>query len=159
MAQVALQKVGGGVAVASPPAEAPAIWRFSTADFTRHGAWLIPRLVKALGLPEQRVAGWLSSMTDIPACLFLSSAHAVGLAEVYRAGMGLDPTVVRERFVLAESPKYIDEAAAFYVEFARWARSQALDTIFVEELTDVPHDTIKETLGRIFTRQQSFVRL
>jgi hypothetical protein len=31
--------------------------------------------------------------------------------------------------------------------------------LIVEENTDIPHDMIKEKLGRIFSRQQQFARV
>jgi hypothetical protein len=141
--------------------ERPAISRFELGDLSRHGGWLIPRLVTALELPEQRLGGWLRSMIDTNEHLFLTQEHSVALAEMQRANGLADKPIVRERFVLAEdveNPEHIAEAAGFYDEFRRWAKNLGAEIILVEELSNVPHEMIKEKLGRIFTRQQQFTR-
>ena len=117
MAEAALQRVG---------VELPAIRRFDLADLPQAGPWLMPRLVTALELPEQRVAGWLRSMIDTNEHLFLWQPHSVALAELQRANGLADKPIVRERFVLAENPDditHVKEAAAFYDEFKRWAKN------------------------------------
>ena len=142
--------------------ELPAIRRFELGDLSRHGGWLIPRLVTALELPEQRLGGWLRSMIDNNEHLFLTQDHSVALAEMQRANGLADKPIVRERFVLAENPddvEHVKEAAGFYDEFHRWAKNLGAEIILVEELTNVPHDMIKEKLGRIFSRQQQFARV
>jgi hypothetical protein len=148
--------------VQRPGIELPAIRRFELGDLSSHGGWLIPRLVTALELPEQRLAGWLRGMIDTNEHLFLRQEHSVALAELQRANGLADKPIVRERFVLAqdvENPEHIKEAADFYDEFKRWARNLGAEIIIVEELSNVPHDTIKEKLGRIFARQQQFARV
>lgn len=153
MAEVALQRVG---------VELPAIRRFDLADLPQAGPWLMPRLVTALELPEQRVAGWLRSMIDTNEHLFLWQPHSVALAELQRANGLADKPIVRERFVLAENPDdimHVKEAAAFYDEFKRWAKNIGAEILIVEEFSNVPHDLIKEKLGRIFTREQQFARI
>ena len=142
--------------------ELPAIRRFDLGDLSRHGPWLVPRLTAALELPEQRLAGWLSSMIDTNEHLFLQQDHSVALAEVQRANGLADKPIVRERFVLCEdidNAEHVKEAAAFYTEFQRWAKTLGAEIILVEELSNVPHEMIKEKLGRIFTRQQQFARV
>jgi hypothetical protein len=142
--------------------ELPAIRRFELGDLSRHGGWLIPRLVTALELPEQRLGGWLRSMIDNNEHLFLTQEHSVALAEMQRANGLADKPIVRERFVLAENPEdvmHVKEAAGFYDEFHRWAKNLGAEIILVEELSNVPHDLIKEKLGRIFSRQQQFARV
>jgi len=145
-----------------PGIEAPAIRRFDLGDLSRHGAWLVPRLVTALELPEQRLGAWLRGMIDTNEHLFLTQEHSVALAEMQRANGLADKPIVRERFVLVEdidNKDHVAEAAGFYDEFKRWAKNLGAEIIIVEELTNVPHDTIKEKLGRIFTRQQQFARV
>ena len=142
--------------------EIPAIRRFDLADLSRHGAWLVPRLVTALELPEQRLGAWLRGMIDSNEYLFLQQEHSVALAEMQRVNGLADKPVVRERFVLAQDPdnaEHVKEASAFYDEFKRWAKSMNAEIILVEELTNVPHDMIKDKLGRIFSRQQQFARV
>lgn len=145
-----------------PGIELPAIRRFDLADLTRHGSWLVPRLTAALELPEQRLAGWLRGMIDSSDFLFLYQEHSAALAEMQRVNGLADKPVVRERFVLVEdteSAAHIKEAAGFYDEFARWAKNLGAEIILVEELSNVPHEMIKERLGRIYSRQQQFARV
>ena len=142
--------------------ELPAIRRFDLADLPRHGAWLVPRLVAALELPEQRLGGWLRSMIDTSDHLFLVQDHSVALAAIQNANGLADKPIVRERFVLAENPDditHVREAAEFYTEFRRWAKNVGAEIFLVEEMTNVPHEMIKEKLGRIYSRQQQFARV
>ena len=153
MAAVALERTG---------IERPAISRFELGDLPRHGGWLIPRLVAALELPEQRLAGWLRSLIESNEHLFLVQEHSVALAEMQRANGLADEPIVRERFVLIEdieSAAQQKEAADFYDEFKRWAKNLSADIILVQELTNVPAEMIKEKLGRIYQRQQQFARV
>ena len=122
----------------------------------------MPRLTAALELPEQRVGAWLRSMIDSNEHLFQWQPHSVALAEVQRVNGLADKPIVRERFVFAENPDdltHVKEAAGFYDEFRRWAKSLGAEIILVEELSNIPHDLIKEKLGRIFTREQKFARV
>lgn len=143
-----------------PGIELPAPRPFSQADLQTHGGWILQRLLKALpALNERQMAGWLSSAIYSNEHLFLCQEHSVAMAQVFRvAGLEGKP-VVRERFVFA-MPGYEDEASYFYLDFRRWALSFGADVMVVEEMTDVPHDTIREILdGRLFERKEIFVRL
>lgn len=136
------------------------IRRFSHADLSAHGGWIAKRMLKMLSnLNEQQVRGWVASLVNSNDHLFLFQEHSVALAQACYGETPGGGAVVRERFVFAEEG-HVDEAAQFYVEFARWAKSLGADVMLVEEMTDVPHDKIKEVLGgRLFTRQQVFVRV
>ena len=140
----------------------PMLRRFDLADLSRHGKWLVPRLVQALELPEARLGGWLRSLIDSREFLFLTQDHSCGCAEVQLVNGLADKPVVRERFVFVEdinNKDHVTEAAAFYDEFLKWAKSLGADTLLVEELTDVPDSMIKDKLGRIFIREQRFARV
>jgi len=65
---------------------------------------------------------------------------------------------VIERFVFAMEG-HVGEAAKFYLEAAKWAKSQSIEQMIVEEMTDIPHDLIKDKLGRLSTKQQLIARL
>lgn len=154
------EKVVAKPTVFRPGVELPAPRRFESADLNTHGGWILERLKKALpDLHEQGIASWLSGVMYSGEHLFLYQEHSVGMAQVFRvAGLEGKP-VVRERFVFAQEG-YVDEASYFYLEFKRWAKNLGADVMVVEEMTDVPHDTIKEILGnRLFTRQEVFARL
>lgn len=153
MAAVALQRTG---------IERPAVSRFEIGDLSRHGGWLIPRLVTALELPEQRLGGWLRSAIDSNEYLFLAQENSVALAQVQSANGLADKPIVRERFVLiqdVESVAQQKEAADFYDNFRQWAKRLGAEIILVEELSNVPAEMIKEKLGRIYSRQQQFARI
>lgn len=143
---------------------APAqIRRFGTADLASHAKWLIPRLLQAYPhLSEHMVGGWLQTICDSNGYMFLHLPRAVGLAQVSAAHTLAPRPLVREMLVWVEDPAdaaLVEEAAAFYDEFARWGKAMGCDVLVVEEMTDVPHDLIKARLGRIFARQEQFARL
>lgn len=150
-----------GAIVAAPLP--PETRRFQRPDLDRHGPWLMDRLVKAYPhLNPSQVAGWLASMVYNNDFMFLFQPNAVGLAQMER-GQSLAPApLVRERFVFAREPKYVEDASWFYVEWERWARAQGAEVMLVNEgYSDVPAETIRARFDnrRIFTRQQTFLRV
>lgn len=141
----------------------PAIRRFDTADLTTHAAWIIPRMMKAFPhLSERSVAGFLQTILYNNEYRIMYLDHGVALAQVMSAHSLDASPIVYERFVWVENPEdkeQVKAAAEFYVEFSCWAKHLGAVVMIVEENTDVPHDLIKEKLGRIFTRQQQFARI
>jgi len=141
---------------------APVIRKFDTADLSKHGGWIIPRMMKSFPhLNERGAATFLQNINYNNEYLFLYSETGVAVAQVMSAhSLDMSP-IVYERFVWVEDREnqgQIKVAAEFYTEFYRWAKTLGATVIIVEENTDVPHDMIKEKLGRIFTRQQQFAR-
>lgn len=144
----------------------PTIRRFDTADLSQHGKWILPRFIASYPhMNEWMAATFLRNLCSWGfrnEWLFLYSQTGVALAQVMSAH-SLDPQpVVYERFVWVENKEdkeQLKQAAEFYTEILRWAKSQSAEAIIVEENTDVPHDLIKEKLGRIFMSQQQFARL
>ena len=140
-----------------------AIRRFEIGDVSRHGAWLLPRLLAAFPhLTNRELQGWLRGLIYSPESLFLYQDNSVALAQRVGSHTLSPKPVVQERFVFAEdktNDTHVAQAANFYSEFERWAKNQSIESILVEELTDVPHDAIKERLGRLYTRQQVFARV
>ena len=143
--------------------DAPLIRRFSTADLTTHGAWIVPRMMKVFPhLNERAVASFLQNIEYNNEYCFLFCDDSVALAQVVQSHALTGPSVVYERFVWCENPEDKAQqrhAAEFYVYIRRWAKQMGIDTLIVEESSDVPHDLVKEKLGRIFARQQQFARL
>lgn len=137
--------------------------RFEVADLSRHGKWIMPRLLAAFpNLNERSAASWLQTIIYQNEYLFLYHDHGVALAQVISINALSAKPIVQEIVVWVEDRSNNDQvvsAADFYVEFARWAKHQGAETIIVEEMSDVPHDLIKDKLGRIFTRQQQFARV
>ena len=142
---------------------APVIRRFDTADLSQHVKWILPRMLQAFPhLNERGAMSFLQNIQYNNAYLFLYADHGVALAQIMSAHSLDAKPVVYERFVWIEDKEdkeQVKHAAGFYDEFYRWAKTQSADVIIVEENTDVPHEMIKEKLGRIFTRQQQFARL
>jgi hypothetical protein len=133
--------------------------RFGMADIQKHGGWIMKRLQKVRPhLSDAHILTWLKGIIGSNEYLFLYQDHGVALCQAMREET-LDPRlIVRERFVFAEEG-HEREAAEFYANFVNWAKAQRADTLIVEEMTDVPHDLIKEKVGRVFERKQFFARL
>lgn len=149
--------------VVPPPVkvlELPVVRRFQLPDFDTHAAWLLPRLLKLCPhMNERAMVSYLRGVLYEQDYLFLFQDNAVALAQVItHHGFAAQP-ILWERFVLAREPKYAASAVAMYAEFERWGKMKGLSVMIVEEATDVPHDIIKERLGRLFTRQQTFARI
>jgi hypothetical protein len=154
-------KMPNAAAVAGNPplAGAPVTRRFDIADLQKHGGWIMARLQKARPtLSEPQIMQWLRSMIYSNEHLFLYQEHGCALAQTVREETLAGTPVVRERFVFAEEG-HAEGAAEFYTHILQWAKNQGVTTIVVEEMTDVPHDLIKEKLGRLFERKQVFARL
>lgn len=142
---------------------APLVRRFEIPDLDRHGKWILPRLLAAFPhLNERSAAGFLTSLVYSNEHLFLYLPHAVGLAQVVSSHTLSPKPVVWERFVWVENPEdkeQLASAAALYERFMTWGKQMGVETMIVEEMTDVPHEQIKAVVGRVFNRQQQFVRL
>ena len=142
---------------------APVIRRFDTADLSQHGAWILPRLMQTYKhLNERAAATFLQTIIYNNEYLLLFSDSGVALAQIMAAHSLDAKPIVYERFVWVENredKEQVKQAAEFYTHFYRWAKSLGSEVIIVEENTDVPHDMVKEKLGRIFTRQQQFARV
>lgn len=143
--------------------ETSTIRRFQRPDIDRHGPWLLPRLAAAFPhLNERSLIGFLNGLLYSNDVIFLYQPTSVALAQLISAHTLEPKPVVWERFVWCKDPKdeqQQKDAANFYVELHRWAQALKCQQIVVEERTDVPHDLIKQKLGRIFSRQQQFVRV
>lgn len=139
------------------------IRRFSEADLSEHGGWIMARLIERYPHHNERaIANFLRGLLASNEHLFLYQEHAVALAQVVRT-FTLDALpIVQERFVWAQDPNnalHVNAAAAFYDRFVDWAKSMEIDKIVVEEMTDVPHEKIKEKLGRLYSAPLTFARL
>ena len=140
--------------VASAPAR-----RFEIPDIDRHGGWVLERLQKVYkDKTPQQIVAFLRGAVYSNEMLFLYKEHGVALAAIWRPHPLEPKPIIQEVFVLAE-PGFEAEAADFYDNIAEWARRQDIDTILVEELSDVPHEAIKEKLGRVFTKTINFAKL
>jgi hypothetical protein len=144
-----------GNAVAPPPVTR----RFDIADLNKHGGWILKRIQQARPtLSDPQIMQWLKSIIYSNEFLFLYQEHGCALAQTVREETLAGTPVVKERFVFAEEG-HTEGAAEFYTHILWWAKNQGVATIVVEEMTDVPHDAIKEKLGRLFERKQVFARV
>lgn len=142
---------------------APTIRRFNSADLSKHGAWILPRMLQTFRhLNERGAASFLQNIDYNNQFLMLYHETGVALAQVMSAHSLDAKPVIYERFVWVQDKNdytQVRHAANFYTEFHRWAKQQSVEVMIVEENTDIPHEMIKEKLGRIFTRQQQFARV
>ena len=145
--------------------ELPAVRRFELADIAQHAKWLLPRIVRVYPhLTERTALGFLNNILYNSEYFFCYQPHAVGLMQVERSYMLTPDALVREKFVWVEDAKdenQIDEALAFYPEFAKWGERFGAKIMVVGENTDVPVEKLRTVFDgkRIFTREQKFVRL
>jgi hypothetical protein len=133
--------------------------RFALPDIDTHGAWLLPRLTQQHPhLNDRFILGWIRTLLYDNANLFLYQDHSVALFQLTNIySLAPKPEII-ERFVFCQEG-FQKEGGAFYAEVARWAKPQGVEKIWVEEMSDCPHEIIKENIGRIFTRQQQFARV
>jgi hypothetical protein len=138
--------------------DAFAVRRFDIADLSKHGGWILSKMSKRYPhLQDTTIAGFLRGIINSPEYLFLYGEDAVALAQSVHELL-VDRVVVREHFVFAK-PGHEKEAVTMYEEMARWARSQGIREIYLQSQGDVPHEVIKERLGRIYHVAQPFVRV
>ena len=146
-------------ALKEPIAEISTLRRFALPDLSTHGTWLLPRLETSYPHLNQRfILGWIRSLLYDNANLFLFQDHSVALFQITNIYSLAPKSEIIERFVFCQEG-FQKEAANFYEEAVRWAQPQGIEKIWVEEMSDVPHEMIKEKIGRIFTRQQQFARV
>jgi hypothetical protein len=153
---------------ANIPSERVEMRRFMTADLSRHGVWLIPRMLKVYPeLTEQSAVGWVKGFVTSNEYLFLQQDNGVALAQLM-PGYSLVPTqIVQERFVWVADPKnqeQVEHAADFYSEMYQWAnRLTGVKDIIVDENTDVPRAMIEKCMTdhkcRLLKREMSYVRV
>jgi len=137
--------------------------RFQVPDLDRCQKWLLPRLRAAYPhVQEDALRGWLRGIIYQNEFMFSIQDNSLGCFQISR-GHTLSPqAVIMEHFVWCEDKDnalHQLQAARFYEEAAIWAKHQGATTILVEVNSDVPHDMIKEKLGRLFTRQETFARI
>ena len=141
----------------------PAMHRFDIPDLDRHGLWLLPRLKqKYPHLNDRAILSWIRNIVFVNDFLFICHDTGVALAQCVSAHTLSPRPIIQEHFVWAvdrENKEHIAATAFFYEDFARWGKHHGAEVVIVEEDTDVPHDMVKEKLGRIFQRQQQFARL
>jgi hypothetical protein len=156
------------VADVNIPSERIEMRRFMTADLSSHGAWMIPRMLKAYPeLTEQSAVGWIKGFVHSNEYLFLRQDNAVALAQLM-PGYSLVPAqIVQERFVWVTDSKnqeQVEHAADFYSEMYQWAnRLTGVKDIIVDENTDVPRAMIEKRMTdhkcRLLKREMSYVRV
>lgn len=139
------------------------IRRFGTADLSRHGGWILKRLMPLYpDMPEAYIAGWMRGLIGNNEHLFLYQEHGVALAQVVSTP-GLKPgKMIQERFVWVEDKtdkSQLECAADFYERFVEWGRGMNAERIICCENTDVPKSLIEAHTGRLFDTKISHARL
>ena len=150
-------------ATAAKLADTSSLRRFQVPDLDRHRGWMIARLKTAYPhLNDANLVGWIRNVIYNAEYLFLYQDNSAALFQVKSSHTLRPEPLVQESFVFCEdkdNPEHVEQASNFYAEVAKWSKHQGAKTIIVEELSDVPHEMIKERLGRVFTRQQQFARV
>ncbi len=137
--------------------------RFFLPDMDRH-PWLVARLCETFKITDRQAIGWLRSLIESPEFCFLYLDNSAGLFEVTRQHTLAVKPILTERFVWcrdATDKAQVAEAVAFYEFAATWAKNKDIDTIIVEENSDVPHEVVREIkkLGRVLERKQWFAKV
>ena len=147
---------------ATPEPDTSTLRRFELPDMDRH-RWMLDRLRVAYPhLNDRQLIGWLRAMIYSSEFQFLFQDRSVALFQIMSAHTLSPQPVVYERFVFcADKDSVADQAQAsmFYVEAQKWGRFNAAGAIIVEQCTDVPHEMIRERMGRLLTRQEVFNKL
>jgi hypothetical protein len=137
--------------------------RFQLPDMDRQREWLMPRLQKAyVHLNDRQLIGWLRAIVYSQEFMFLFSDDCCGLFQVMSAHTLSPQPVIYERFVFIadkDSVTLQQRAGDFYHEVRRWAEHHGAGAIIVEQMTDVPHEVIRDRLGRLLQRQEWFYKL
>lgn len=136
--------------------------RFELPDMDRHAAWFTDRIRKAFEMNDRQLIGWLRTMVFSNEHLFLFQDHSVAMFQIMSAHTLQPQPVIYERFVFAEdkeNAEHVAQASMFYVEAMKWGRHLGADAVIVEQRSDVPHEMIRERMGRLLTRQEVFYRL
>ena len=133
--------------------------RFNAADLSKHGGWIMRRLLKAFPHQNERgLAGWLRETINSNTSLFLYMDHGVALFQVVSANSLEHKPMVYERFVFAEEG-YVPEVSKLYDEVGKWAKSMGVEKIVVRVLSDIDEILIKDILGRLYTQTQLVARV
>lgn len=139
------------------------IRRFTVADLSRHGGWVLRRLLPLFSdMHETQIGGWLRGLIGNNEHLFLYQDHAVALAQVISSPGLRYGKMIQERFVWAEDKadkNQLECAADFYEHFAEWGRGLGAERIICCENTDVPKSLIEARVGRLFDTKISHARL
>lgn len=138
------------------------IRRFEEPDLCKH-TWIMARMQTRYPQHNERsLATFLRGLFFNNEYLFLYHDYGCALAQVIRTFTLEAEPIVQERFVWAADPEnalHVAAAAEFYSEFERWAKGLGVSKILVEDWSDVPHEKVREKLGRIFTMQLAFARV
>lgn len=137
--------------------------RFDLPDLDRHGAWFLPRFLKEFPHVNERSAiGFIKSVLYSNEFLFLFQEKAVALFQAVGSG-GLEAEgIIWERFVWLQDPTDTGQqqaAAQFYVHALKWAKQKGIDVVHVECSSDVPRETMKAAVGRVFETSQAYLRV
>ena len=137
--------------------------RFDLPDLDRHAAWFMPRFLKNYPhLNERAAIGFLRGVIYHNEFKFMFQEKGAALFQMMGAH-SLDATqVVWERFVWVADPEnkaYTDAAAFFYKDALQWCKFKSVDIMMVEQNTDVPHEMIRQQIGRLYATEQKFARV
>lgn len=153
----------GEAAEKLPEVRIPFVRRFERADINKHADWLIPRLLVFLPhLTPTGLHGWLLNILSSNEFMFLYQDKSVALAQMIpdspRPG-----NIIQEVFVWCKDPKdeaQVQDAAYFYDHFQNWAKRRDIQTLMIENSTDIPRKLIGDVTGRrVFETKVAYMRV
>lgn len=146
-----------------PEVELPYIRRFQSADIQKHAPWLFPRMASAF--PHMSQAShytWMLNVLMNNDVLGLYHDKGVAFAVVTSPIIGKEPTI-EELFVWvqdAADPEQMRAGAHFYSHFYEWASRRNVQTVIIENNTDISRKAILEATGRrVFEAKLSYMRV
>lgn len=142
----------------------PKIRRYQTADIQKHAIWLFPRMARAFPhMSQQTQYTWLLNVLQNNNDL-LPLFHEKGIAFFQSVSTLILPNShIEELFVWVEDatdPEQMRAGAAFYKHVYEWATTRGLQTVMIENNTDISRKAILEVTGRrVFEAKQAFMRV
>lgn len=146
------------------PVEIPAIRRYQTADIMKHAGWLFPRMARAFPhmSREQHYTWLLNIIQQNNDVLPLFHENGIAFAAIVSPMIGTDVRI-EELFVWvqdAADPEQMRAGAHFYAHFYDWAAKRGVQTVIIENNTDISRKAILEATGRrVFEAKLAFMRV
>lgn len=140
-----------------------AIRRYQSADIMKHAIWLFPRMARAFPhMSREQHYTWLLNIFQNGDVLPLFHENGIALATAVRPLIGADERI-EELFVWmqdAADPEQMRAGAHFYSHFYDWAARRGVQTIVIENNTDISRKAILDATGRrVFEAKTAFMRV
>ena len=146
-----------------PEVDLPFIRRYQSADIQKHAEWLFPRMERAFPhMSRPAHYTWLLDVLMNNDVLPLYHDKGIAFAVVTSPIIGKEARV-EELFVWMQDPSDTEQVRAgahFYSHFYEWAMRRNIQTVIIENNTDISRKAILEATGRrVFEAKRSFMRV